>query len=330
MLDYKLNGYHGIILPGLDVGLDISNPSARHVFISHAHADHLPRNRKMHVYATAATARLMRVRGFQGEITTLEFEKPLQLDRCSVTFYPAGHILGSAMTEIISDDGSILYTGDYRTPPSPVTEGFSSPPRTDYFITEATFPLPIYRWKPHEVLFASICDFAEDSLSRGLTPVFLCYNLGKAQEVMHALKPLNRMIKIHKAGYQLCKVYEEFGFDLGRYVPHGNGSENEGEILVAPSSFLDKPLIAGIKKKKIAYVSGWAALESRQAQMTIDKLIPLSDHIDFFSLIDLCQKLSPKMVYITHTPNPAVVGHYLYKMGVKSQPLNLESFDDNG
>ncbi len=327
-LSYSLNGYHGIILPGPSVGLDVNGNVAKHIFISHAHADHLPRDRNMHVYASAATEKLMRIRGFKGDVTTLAFNKPIELDTCRVTLYPAGHILGSAMIGVECDEGHILYSGDYRNPPSPVSEGFDCPDTVDYFITEATFPLPIYKWKPHEELFRGIRDFALECLETDTTPVFLCYNLGKAQEVMHALAPLKKRVQIHGAGYKLSQVYSEMGYDLGVYESYNKDTVQEGRILVTPSSSVEQPMVRNIRRKKLAYVSGWAAHESRRSQLTVDKLIPLSDHIDFFNLLDLCRKLNPKTVYLTHTPNPAVVQHYLEKEGIHALPLNMEAHDE--
>lgn len=329
MLTYKIERNHGIILQKEEIGLDVSGDVAKHVFVSHAHADHLPRDRYIHVYATSATARLMQARGFKGDITEVDFGKPVEFDHARVTLYPAGHILGSAMIGIESDQGHTLYTGDYKTPPSPVTEGFKCPQKVDYLITEATFPLPIYKWRNHNDLFREMREFARQSLKEGYTPVFLCYNLGKAQEVMHGLAPLGITQQIHGAGYELCNIYREFGYELGSYEAYDRNSVNDGKILIAPSSSLEQPMIRNLRNKRVAYVSGWATHESRRTQLTIDKLIPLSDHIDFFELIQLCEKLSPKMVYITHTPNPRVVSHYLKQKGIQSQPLNMEGFDND-
>ncbi|MDZ7772164.1 MAG: hypothetical protein U5K31_05405 [Balneolaceae bacterium] len=55
--------------------------------------------------------------------------------------------------------------------------------------------------------------------------------------------------------------------------------------------------------------------------MTVDELIPLSDHLDFFELIALCKKLRPGKVWITHTPNPGVVQHYLQEEGIATEFL---------
>ena len=239
-----------------------------------------------------------------------------------VTLYPAGHILGSAMIYIESDLGSLLYTGDCRTPPSPATEGFFAPPAgtVDTLITEATFALPIYRWEPHEKLADQVRDFAVGALQQRTTPVFLAYNLGKAQEIMHMLAPLelDEPVMIHGAGYPLCGVYEQFGVPLGRYEPYERAS-CEGRVLISPSSALGTGFASNVKRKKIAYCSGWATLEARQSQLNADELIPLSDHLDFYALLAFVEGLAPKRTIITHSPNAAVVLHYLRARGLVAE-----------
>lgn len=328
MITIKKAGYHGISLPQFGIGFDYSGSGEDHIFISHAHADHMPRKRNASVYCSPNTYKLMRKRGYKGNAIILEFGEPLKLSDATVTLYPAGHILGSAMVFVESDEGSVLYTGDYRTPPSPASEGFACPDQVDHFITEATFSLPIYKWEPHEVLADEIRGFAKTTLEEGYTPVFLAYNLGKAQEVMHLLAPLNHPVQIHGAGYKLCSIYEEAGIDLGAYEPYDR-QNCEGKILVTTTSAINNGFASNVKKKRLAYCSGWAVRESSRSQLTVDKLIPLSDHLDFFELIELCKKLNPQMVHITHTPNADVVCHYLEKQGIDSRFLDLEAEEDD-
>ncbi|MTI89678.1 MAG: hypothetical protein FH748_17135 [Balneolaceae bacterium] len=314
-------GSDGIYLPQLNIGLDYSGSDAEYVFVSHGHSDHIPRRSTANTYATRPTKKFMKLRNYRGQIEELNFGNSLETDTARITFYPAGHILGSAMTFIESDFGNLLYTGDYRSPASPASEGFQLPKEAvDYFITEATFSLPIYRWKSYTHLEKQICSFASNALNEGYTPIFLAYNLGKAQEIMHFLKNLNHPVQIHNAGFKLCDVYEQEGIDLGQYETYDHDT-CKGKILITPGSALGNGFASNIKKKRIAYCSGWAAMEARRVQMTVDKLIPLSDHLDFFELIRLCEKLNPKKTYITHTPNPNVVLHYLEKRGIAASTL---------
>ena len=344
-------GYQGFYLPELGVAMDGVHPDARFTFVTHAHADHMHRNSSVVTIGSAPTLDLMALRGFRGGRVALPFLEPVEsgdlwewmeeagnvenaqklkgarmlkesvedpITPFRVTLYPAGHILGSAMVYIESELGSLLYTGDCRTPPSPATEGFSAPSSVDTLITEATFSLPIYRWEPHEVLASRVREFAEDALREDRTPVFLAYNLGKAQEIMQMLAPMDHPMMIHGAGFPLCEVYERYGFSLGRYETYRRES-CEGKILIAPGSALGSGFASNVKRKRIAYCSGWATLEARQSQLTVDALIPLSDHLDFYALLEFVEQVSPKRTIVTHSPNADVVLHYLAEMGIHAE-----------
>jgi putative mRNA 3-end processing factor len=321
-------GYYGIQLPDLDIGFDYSGTDTQHTFISHAHADHMPRSSNSSVYCSSNTCKLMERRGYEGEASILNFGEPLDTENARITLYPAGHILGSAMIFVESDLGSVLYTGDYRTPPSPASEGFDIPDQADHFITEATFGLPIYRWASHEKLAEEVRSFASETIDDGFTPVFLAYNLGKAQEVMHMLAPLKHKVQIQGAGYKMCDVYEEAGIDLGNYETY-NRNTCKSKILITTRSALNNGFASNVRQKRIAYCSGWAGREAARTQLTVDKLIPLSDHLDFFELIRLCEELDPEMVHITHTPNADVVRHYLNERNIESRFLDMEIEEDD-
>ncbi|SHE97109.1 putative mRNA 3-end processing factor [Fodinibius roseus] len=314
-------GSSGVLLPDLNIEFDCSGTDGGHTFISHAHADHMPRSKKSRVYCTAYTRALMRERGFEGTAQVLEFGTPLDTQRARITLYPAGHILGSAMVFVESERGNVLYTGDCRIPPSPASEGFALPGRrVDHLVTEATFALPIYKWDSHEKLASEVRSFASDSLKNDFAPVFLAYDLGKAQEIMQMLAPLNRPLQISRACYNLCKIYERAGFHLGSYETY-TSSTCEGKILIASSHALNNGFPADVSKKRIAYCSGWATGTTRFVGPSIDKMIPLSDHLDFFELIELCKGLRPEKVYLTHTPNASVVQHYLDNLNIDSRLL---------
>jgi putative mRNA 3-end processing factor len=315
-------GYQGILLPDLDIGFDYSGSQSKYTFISHAHADHMPRGSKSRVYCTPHTHKLMQKRGFKGTAKVVEFEQTLETGDAQVTFYPAGHILGSAMVFVESDKGNVLYTGDCRTPPTPASEGFALPDKpVDYLITEATLGLPIYKWDSHDHLAKEARQFASQTLDDGYTPVFLAYDLGKAQEVMQMLAPLDHPMQVTESAFALCQVYEEAGYHLGNYEiydPHNC----EGKILITTTTAINDGFASTVFKKRLAYCSGWAVHSSNRSYVSANKRIALSDHLDFFELINLCKRLNPKEVYLTHTPSPDVVQHYLGNLNIDSQLLS--------
>jgi len=310
----------GFRLPDYDIALDVSSAVASHCFVSHAHADHVPRSRRMKVFATPVTAKLMRIRGFSGEIEEVPFHQPIDLPQARVTLYPAGHILGSAMVYIETDDGNLLYTGDFRTPPSPTSDGFAYPESVDVLITEATFSLPLYKWKSHEALFDEIRQFATESLARNMIPVFNAYSLGKTQEILHALAPLGITSYVHKAGFPLCKVYEQHGINLGSYQKLDKTIINPGPVII-PSSANDSMLWTSDFPIRTAYVSGWVAAGRSWNTSQIDAGIALSDHVDFFDLIEWIRNIKPKITYVTHSPHPEVVCRFLTKSGLSAEPI---------
>jgi putative mRNA 3-end processing factor len=310
----------GFLLPNQDIALDVASPVASHCFVSHAHADHVPKSRSMRVYATPATATFMRIRGFKGEINELEFYEPVDLPNARVTLFPAGHILGSAMVYVESDEGTLLYTGDFRNPPSLTSDGFSHPERVDTLITEATFSLPIYRWKSHEELYGDIQQFATDALSDGAIPVFYGYSLGKTQEILHALAGIDESVYVHESGYSLCNAYEQFGISFGPYAKLGKEIHKPAAV-IAPSSADVSALWASPFPVRTAYVSGWAAADNRSISTGADAAIALSDHVDFFELIEWINILRPDKTFVTHSPHPEVVCHFLEKLGLEASPI---------
>lgn len=311
------SGFH---LSDHDIALDVASPVASYCFVSHAHADHVPKSSRMHVYATSATAAFMRIRGFKGEISEVGFHQPIDLPNARVTLYPAGHILGSAMIYVEAVEGTLLYTGDFRNPPSLTSDGFAFPEHVGTLITEATFSLPIYRWKSHDELYGDIQQFATDALSDGAIPVFYGYSLGKTQEILHALANLGEETLVHDAGFALCKSYEDHGVTFGTYKILGVELSHPVPV-IAPSSADVSVLWASPFPVRTAYISGWAATGNRQAAAGADAGIALSDHVDFFELIDWISILRPTKTYVTHSPHPEIVCHFLEKLRLEASPI---------
>jgi putative mRNA 3-end processing factor len=73
--------------------------------------------------------------------------------------------------------------------------------RCDVFITESTFGLPIYRWRPDAELFANRLPWwAAAAVSRA--SVLLCYSFGKAQRLLSGVDASIAPIIVHSAVVQ--------------------------------------------------------------------------------------------------------------------------------
>jgi Cft2 family RNA processing exonuclease len=134
--------------------LIICKSEIKHVFISHAHIDHigflptLMRELPDAVfYMTETTKELamfqlydknfaddknlvfekLAVRSMFDHIQIVSFMEKLNIGNISVTFYPAGHIPGAMMIQFKLNGKTVLYTGDYSSSKTALTDMYYLP-----------------------------------------------------------------------------------------------------------------------------------------------------------------------------------------------------------
>src|SRR5438067_7849197 len=126
--------------------------------ITHAHSDHATAG-SAHYLCTSGTGRLLRERlGNDLSIQGAEYAEVLRIGDVSISFHPAGHVLGSAQIRIEYKGEVWVVSGDYKLAPDVTCSAFE-PLRCHTFVTESTFGLPIYRWPPQSQVMASVHDW---------------------------------------------------------------------------------------------------------------------------------------------------------------------------
>ena len=188
--------------------------------ITHGHSDHA---RPGHgaVLATQETLDLMRLRYGENFAGTTQVAKPgetMKLGAATVTFHPAGHVLGSAQVAVESKGCRIVASGDYKDVADPTCAPFELVP-CDVFITEATFGLPVFRHGDPQGeiarLLHSVSVFPERAHLVG------AYSLGKAQRMIALIRQggYDRPIYLHGAMEKITHYYVSRGIDLGELRP---------------------------------------------------------------------------------------------------------------
>ncbi|WP_039766950.1 MBL fold metallo-hydrolase [Caldicellulosiruptor sp. F32] len=117
------------------------------------------------------------------------------LEGIKVTFFPAGHILGASMIFIQTQEGSILYTGDFSTEKQLTVDKASVPKiRPDVVICESTYGdrLHTNRNYEEERLFNSIYEF----ISKGGKVLIPAFAIGRAQEIILILRNYMKKKKV--------------------------------------------------------------------------------------------------------------------------------------
>ncbi len=142
----------GLYCPPGDFYIDPWHPVERSV-ITHGHGDHA-RVGNGHYLATSASAGILRARlGADINLQTLEYGEVIDHHGVRLSFHPAGHVLGSAQVRLEYRGEVWVASGDYKVEPDGTCTPFE-PVRCHTFITESTFGLPIYRWRPQAEIFA--------------------------------------------------------------------------------------------------------------------------------------------------------------------------------
>lgn len=309
----------GVLLPELRLALDTSAPGFTSL-VSHAHGDHIPWDAAF-AHATPETQTLLGMRKPDLRVEAHPYGEPFRVGSATVTFQPAGHILGSALTRIEAPGGeTLLYTGDTKVTPS-LTATQAEYPEADVLVVESTFGLPIFRFPDVDELRRRVRSFAEATLAEGEVPVFLGYALGKSQEILAILQEARIPAVAHGAVWNMCQAYESHGVRFPGVRPYAPG-QVDGSALVVPGSFREHPMVLKLKHR-VAYCSGWARLSKARIQNDADCLVPLSDHADYPGLLEIADRVKPRRVYANHG-YADVFSHLLRKhRGLDAKPLSV-------
>lgn len=317
MRNYPILWDSGVYLPELDLWLDPRQARGRAV-ISHAHSDHVANHAL--AYATPATQRLVTHRHPRiDSVRPIPYEEPLALDRCTVTLYPAGHVLGSAQTLIETDMGRILYSGDLKT-----RAGFTGVPArpipADLLVLESTFGKPHYRFPDAGEVIAEMVSWCRTVMQSGATPVLLGYSLGKGQEILSALAREGMAIALHRALYGVTEVYRELGCSFPQYSVLQEGLHG-ATVVIAPPTARRSGLHDLIGEFRTAALTGWAMDASLKQRLEVDAVFPLSDHADFDELCAYAEQVGAAMTYTVLGFDEELAMH-LRRRGLRANALS--------
>ena len=298
--------------------------------ITHGHSDHA---RPGHgaVLATRETLDLMRLRYGENFAGTTQVAKPgetMKLGAATVTFHPAGHVLGSAQVAVESKGCRIVASGDYKDVADPTCAPFELVP-CDVFITEATFGLPVFRHGDPQGeiarLLHSVSVFPERAHLVG------AYSLGKAQRMIALIRQggYDRPIYLHGAMEKITHYYVSRGIDLGelRPVRGTDKAELAGAIALCPPSSLQDLWARRFPDPVPCFASGWMRVRARARQRGVELPLVISDHADWDGLTKTIAATGASEIWVTHGQEDALV-HWSQSRGLKARPLAIVGYGD--
>ncbi len=311
--------------------IDPPFPVAR-ALITHAHADHA-RSGHDHVLATAETIGIMKIRYGENAAKTwqeVKFGETLTIDGVKVTYYPAGHVLGSAQILLEWGKCRIVVSGDYKRYPDNTCASFTPIP-CDIFVTEATFGLPIFQHPDPQDEVKKLLTNMEIFPDR--SHLIAAYPLGKSQRVIKLLRDVgyDKPIYLHGAMVTTCQYYQDNGVDLGdlRKATGLAKDELKGAIVVAPPAALKETWSRRMNDPVLAMASGWMTVKQRVRQRGIELPLVISDHADWNELTTTIKDTGASEVWVTHGREDALV-YWCQMQGLKAAPLHLQGRDEEG
>jgi putative mRNA 3-end processing factor len=298
--------------------------------ITHAHSDHARAGHGA-VLATQETLDIMRLRygpDFAGSTQAIRYGGPIRCNDVTVTFHPAGHVLGSAQIAVERNGVRIVASGDYKDVADPTCTPFELVP-CDVFITEATFGLPVFRHGDPDAeiakLLHSVALFPERAHLIG------AYSLGKAQRVMALIRKggYDKPIYLHGALESITRYYQSRGIDLGnvQLMREAKKADLAGTITLCPPSALKDIWSRRFPDPVTCYASGWMRVRARARQSQVELPLVISDHADWDALRATVRETGAGEIWVTHGQEDALV-HWCQTQGLKARPLDIVGYGD--
>ncbi|TFH82180.1 ligase-associated DNA damage response exonuclease [Pseudomonas kribbensis] len=328
-MDLVIARPEGLYCPAGDFYIDPWRPVERAV-ITHAHGDHA-RTGNAHYLAASAGEGILRARlGQDINLQSLEYGRRLTHHGVTLSFHPAGHVLGSAQVRLEYGGEVWVASGDYKIEPDGTCAPFE-PVRCHTFITESTFGLPIYRWQPQAQVFGEINQWWQANIEAGKTSVLFCYSFGKAQRILHGIDETLGPILSHGAVEPLNRVYREAGVYLPPTIYAGDVKKNDPlmrqALVIAPPSAGGSSWMRRFGDYSDSFASGWMRLRGTRRRRGVDRGFVLSDHADWPGLLWAIEQTGAERVMVTHGSIGVLVRH-LREKGLDAQGFNTEYGDD--
>ncbi|EAU45663.1 ligase-associated DNA damage response exonuclease [Salipiger bermudensis] len=290
----------GIYCPAGDFHIDPWRPVAR-ALITHGHSDHARPGHGAYL-STEAAAPVIRHR--LGEITleTIRFDERRQIGRATVSFHPAGHIPGSAQIRVEVGGEVWVVSGDYKLAADGLCETFE-PVRCHAFITECTFGLPVFTWRPQQEIAAEINDWWARTAAEGRHCLLGAYSLGKAQRLLALLDPEIGPILTHGAVENTNAVLRAQGYalpDTHHVTPDLDVKAHPGALVIAPPSALGSTWARRFGRASTGMASGWMRMRGVRRRRGADRGFVLSDHADWPELHEAIRQTGAERIFATH------------------------------
>lgn len=319
---------NGFYCPSGDFYIDPWRPVPRAV-ITHAHADHYAWGCGAYLVAHEGEHVFRARLGVDALVQTLPYGETTTINGVTVSFHPAGHILGSAQIRLEFAGEVWVISGDYKTEADSTCTPFE-PVACHHFITEATFGLPVYHWQPQSEVFVQINQWWQQNADQGRASILFCYALGKAQRIQAGVDARIGSILTHGATERINRAYRASGVTLPNTIYAGEATKEEMKraLIIAPVSARGTSWTRRFGDHASGYASGWMRIRGARRRRAVDRGFILSDHADWDALLQTVEATGAQRIGVTHGYT-AVLSRWLQERDVDSYAIETRYGGEN-
>lgn len=313
----------GLYCPAGQFYIDPWRPVERSV-ITHAHSDHARTGNQLYL-CHHDTKTLLQTRLGANNYESVGWNEPVMMNGVRISLRPAGHIIGSAQVRLEYQGEVWVVSGDYKIENDGLSGQFE-PVACHTFITESTFGLPVYHWKPQVQIFQDIRDWIRKNQEQGKTSVLIAYSLGKAQRVLQCLPEVSERIFVHGAIWNIHHALVNAGWNLPavqRVNPDMPKETFTGSVVLAPPGADASPWINRFAPYAVGICSGWMQVRGHLRRQNADAGFALSDHADWQGLLQAVKETGAQKVFVTHGFQ-AAFSRFLNESGIESGEVKTE------
>lgn len=287
---------NGAVRLGKYFSCDAHDPERPVRVVTHTHIDHiigleksLTHNKS--IVMTKATKDLLETLYYKdiNNVTALDYNEEISWEDEKLTLIYADHIIGAAQVLVKSESETLVYTGDFRLPKTPILEA-------DILVIEATYGKPSLERPPIDIIRDSLVRLVSKGIAKGPVHVFGFH--GKIQEVMELLtsEKIDAPFIATRRVYEFTQICRHHGMHIGEvYLKNSEKVkkiENNRYIMFHHASTINRVKVEGMK----IHLTGW---EFRGIIWQINEneyRVALSDHADFTQLMLYVATSKPKLV----------------------------------
>ncbi len=315
---------NGIYCQQADIYIDPWK-KVKNAMVTHGHADHARRGHEHYLCTHSAKPVIQHRLGKKAKIQSVGYGEKIIINGVRFSFHPAGHIIGSAQIRVEYKGEIWVASGDYKIEDDGISEAFELV-KCHTFITETTFGLPTYKWRPQSEIFDEINNWWYENAQMGKVSILTAYSLGKAQRLLYNVDPSIGNIYTHSTIESINEIVREQGF----YLPNSelvtglqNRDNYRGALLITPGSTLTSEWIKRFEPYTTAACSGWMQFRNTRKNRSVDRGFVLSDHCDWEGLNDTILATGAEQVFVTHG-STKIFAKWLNGKGINTKILETQ------